>query len=148
MRTSRVVVIASILTVVVTLYSLSELQRMTNAASRTEQHLEATGVHKDWRTIAERAVKHVEQLPMHAGSLFHRSAIQGAAPAAVPCFACPRSCLLLGAQLRGEGLQAIGAATRRAPASLLKPWRRARLDRTPTLYPASRTPRPHPCAHA
>jgi CHASE3 domain sensor protein len=78
MKTSRVVVLASVFTVIVTLYSLSELQRMTAAASQAEQSMETRAEHADWRLIAKRAVHHVENLPLHAGSLFHRSAIQGA----------------------------------------------------------------------
>lgn len=58
---SNLLAIAAVFTVVVTFYSLSELHKLSSATQLSDSRLAA---HADWKTIAERAVLHVEELPL------------------------------------------------------------------------------------
>ena len=61
---TRIVLFSAVFAGVVTFYSLRELHTLTSTDDTTSD----TGTfptHTDWRSIAERAVQHVEHFPRH-----------------------------------------------------------------------------------
>jgi hypothetical protein len=65
MQLGRIVLLSAAFAAIVTFYSLRELHNLTAAQEPEASDSSILPTHHDWRTIAERAVQHVEHFPRH-----------------------------------------------------------------------------------